>query len=618
MTERQPSLKSKGALLVLVFAVSMLVLTAPSAEAVTAFSETWESGWGAWSHTGSASISCTSPALGCSLLMNPGAGGSAVITKATNVPIAADSQGDTNTLHRTILEFDFNPTLLNGATESRVEFLTNTVSIIMDWTTPSTSGSCGGTNAGVTATIGATTAILGCLSAGNCWSHARVDIALQPDGSYAAFPEFRDCAGNWGSNGWYGLPAGTSTIVNVRITGFTTGTSGTPNYVDNLSVWTSIWQPSAPQSLTASPGPGAGHITLNWQAPSYDGGGALTQYNVMRAGSSGVYSQVGTATPPMTTFVDSNLPGGTTWTYYVTAQNAYYTSAASNTASATTFVAPSAPQNLQAFPVTKIALALTWQAPETAGQGTIDHYSVFQSTVSGPGKSLAGKVGSPAPGVPPPTALLKSVPGSSTTYYFQVNATNTLGASGPLSNEAAAALLSNPTTPAPPGSDMQHNLLTENGVPVGAIAPGASVGNLTTYDDSTNHLCFDVTIVSQTTNLACVPKSDLVGVDSAIPRGQTPLGTQTASLANATVSVSATYYWDDSHLQQDKLTLAGTNVYAPASVGDFAWMVGPGGQATQLLVTVSVYQNGQLVTNEPVSIPFVGQAIAAAASTGGV
>src|SRR5579875_1227476 len=97
--------------------------------------------------------------------------------------------------------------------------------------------------------------------------------------------------------------------------------------------------PSAPQNLVASGG--NSQVSLSWQAPSSNGGSAITGYNIYRGTASGGEGTTPYATGiTSTSYIDKNATNGHTYFYAVTAVNAAGESGKSNEASATPAAAP--------------------------------------------------------------------------------------------------------------------------------------------------------------------------------------------------------------------------------------------------------------------------------------
>jgi len=90
--------------------------------------------------------------------------------------------------------------------------------------------------------------------------------------------------------------------------------------------------PSSPQNLQANAG--TGNVALTWQAPSTNGGSAITGYKVYRSTSSGTetgYVSLGN----VTSYTNTGLTAGVTYFYKVRAVNSVGLSPLSNEASAT-------------------------------------------------------------------------------------------------------------------------------------------------------------------------------------------------------------------------------------------------------------------------------------------
>ena len=99
--------------------------------------------------------------------------------------------------------------------------------------------------------------------------------------------------------------------------------------------------PGSPTGLSATP-ISASQINLSWTAPSNNGGAAVTGYKVERSlhGGSTWSTTVADTGSASTSYSDTGLQSGTTYTYRVSAVNSAGTGTPSNTASATTSAAP--------------------------------------------------------------------------------------------------------------------------------------------------------------------------------------------------------------------------------------------------------------------------------------
>jgi fibronectin type 3 domain-containing protein len=102
--------------------------------------------------------------------------------------------------------------------------------------------------------------------------------------------------------------------------------------------------PQPPTGLTAT-AISSSQINLSWTAPSNNGGSAITGYKIERSNDGGsTWSiPVANASPTVTTYSDTGLSLGTTYTYRVSAINSVGTSSPSNIAFATTSSTPSPP-----------------------------------------------------------------------------------------------------------------------------------------------------------------------------------------------------------------------------------------------------------------------------------
>ncbi|HEU5206386.1 MAG TPA: fibronectin type III domain-containing protein [Gaiellaceae bacterium] len=126
--------------------------------------------------------------------------------------------------------------------------------------------------------------------------------------------------------------------------------------------------PAAPQSLTAAAGDN--QVSLTWNAPAFDGGSAVTSYNIFRGTSPGAETFLTGSTT--TDYVDASAVNGTTYYYKVSASNANGEGAKSNEASATPIaaVAPTAlPAPLDDFNRPDETLGGNWTNAIIGGEG---------------------------------------------------------------------------------------------------------------------------------------------------------------------------------------------------------------------------------------------------------
>jgi chitodextrinase len=177
-----------------------------------------------------------------------------------------------------------------------------------------------------------------------------------------------------------------------------------------------VTAPGAPSGLSASAG--NAQVSLSWQAPSSDGGAAVTSYNVYQGGRKA-------ATVSGTGATVKNLANGTPYSFTVTAVNKAGEGPASGAASATPAAAvtkPGAPNGLSASPGNG-KVTLSWTEPKSTGGAAITSYNVYQggkkgATVSGTGATVKNLV-------------------NGTAYSFTVTAVNKAG-EGPASGSASA------------------------------------------------------------------------------------------------------------------------------------------------------------------------------------
>ncbi len=183
--------------------------------------------------------------------------------------------------------------------------------------------------------------------------------------------------------------------------------------------------PDPPTLDTATPGDTT--VDLSWSAP-YDGGSALTGYNIYSGISSGGETLLDNVGAGTTVYNDTGLTNGTVYFYKVSAVNIVGESALSNELSATPATIPDAPILVSAVEGPG-SVALTWTAPLDDGGSPITGYGLYRGLGSGSETLIVT--------LPAITYYADLVVDPGTTYFYKVSAINAVG-EGPLSNELAA------------------------------------------------------------------------------------------------------------------------------------------------------------------------------------
>ena len=168
--------------------------------------------------------------------------------------------------------------------------------------------------------------------------------------------------------------------------------------------------PSAPRNLTAEPGDTT--VNISWDAPSDDGGSALTGYQ-MRGGLQTSWLTIPATETGPATF--SSLENGTEYTFEVRAVNDNGEGAVASV-KATPRGAPSAPQSLAASPG-DAEVTLTWSPPSDDGGSDITgyEYQVDQGDWQDAGAAAARLV------------VVSSGLENGTSYTFSLRAVNDAG-----------------------------------------------------------------------------------------------------------------------------------------------------------------------------------------------
>jgi Malectin domain/Fibronectin type III domain len=195
--------------------------------------------------------------------------------------------------------------------------------------------------------------------------------------------------------------------------------------------------PPAPPTNLAATAVSSSQINLSWTASTTSG----VSYSIFRSTTSGFTpsssNQIASGVSG-TTFSDTGLAASTTYFYLAKAVDSAGTSAASNQASATTMpgamctTVPSAPTGLTATAVSSSQINLSWTG-STAGPGCSITYNVYSSTTSGVTATSGNLIATGVSG----TTFNDTGLAASTTYFYVVEAVDSVGASTP-SNEANA------------------------------------------------------------------------------------------------------------------------------------------------------------------------------------
>ena len=191
-----------------------------------------------------------------------------------------------------------------------------------------------------------------------------------------------------------------------------------------------IGVPGAPSTVVATGG--AGRAVIAFKPPVLRGGNPIMSYQVTATDTTTPAHGGQTASGSTSPVSVAGLTTGDSYTFTVTAANAFGTGPSSAPSNQITVKnVPSAP-TLQSAGAGDGEVLLSWNAPTSIGGSPVMGYDIFVGTTSN-GESSAPLSGSPVDGSPVlVTGLTDGV-----TYYFKVTALNALGGSG-LSNEVSA------------------------------------------------------------------------------------------------------------------------------------------------------------------------------------
>lgn len=206
---------------------------------------------------------------------------------------------------------------------------------------------------------------------------------LQPDGSF----EYMDGASGWTSLPWsyFQCEAGKTYYVQA---GGEEGQFGTINLYGGPCQL----GPEAPRapSLTVSPGPALGEISLAWSLGD-DGGAPVTGWALHRGdvGTCGGGSVIATPSAGVSTYTDSGLASGV-YCYRIAAVNPVGEGDWSSSRATTPLGPPTAPRFLHATVTGTSSIALAWWEPAFDGGAGIDGYTLSVApSADGPWETLA-------------------------------------------------------------------------------------------------------------------------------------------------------------------------------------------------------------------------------------
>ena len=238
---------------------------------------------------------------------------------------------------------------------------------------------------------------------------------------------------------------GTSTTTSFNNTSLAVGT--TYNYrvratdaAGNLSDYSNVAQaitlspPSVPANLTAVAN-NASSIGVSWGVST-----GATGYTLQRCQGAGCSNFATIVSQAGTTYTDTNLAAGTSYSYRVQATNANGASAFSGTATAVTQTPPTAPGSLTPSVISTSEIDLTW----TASTSTVGLANYIVQRCQGSGCTNYTQIASfPAT----TTSYNDTGLAASTSYSYRVQASDTSGNLSALSNVVSATTQGPPSTP---------------------------------------------------------------------------------------------------------------------------------------------------------------------------
>ena len=233
-----------------------------------------------------------------------------------------------------------------------------------------------------------------------------------------------------------GLTASTSYSYRVQAS----DTAGNPSSFSNVTSATTQTPPTAPGNLTGKV-VSTTRINLSWTASTSSVG--LKNYIVQRCQGAGCtnFAQVASFAATSTTYADTGLTAGTSYSYRVQASDtAGNLSSSSNMTSATTQTPPTAPSNLTGTVISPTQINLTW----TASTSTVGLNNYIVQRCQGAGCTNFAQIASFAATT---TSYSDTGLTASTSYSYRVQASDTSNNLSAFSNTATAVTQDPPTAP---------------------------------------------------------------------------------------------------------------------------------------------------------------------------
>ena len=218
--------------------------------------------------------------------------------------------------------------------------------------------------------------------------------------------------------------------------------------------------PDAPAGFTAQAG--SRQVLLDWSAPGFDGGRAVSAYRVYRNGT--LLQEIGTNS----SYTAAGLVDGVAYRFRVSAVNLVGEGASTVELEATPISSPGAPASLQATTL-EPSITLQWTQPTHTGGAAIQQYRIYASTAPGAARWLVATV---------PGSQLSYVDDAepATARHYVVRALNAAG-EGPASPEAMGATPAEPTAE-PTVPDTYRSCTRDPTTRVVACTDGSSAGIL--------------------------------------------------------------------------------------------------------------------------------------------